>query len=423
MYATGKEETDLTDLPTINSEEAHQLHQKVKEMDAGVGSQPAEVISAVLSIPFAKAMCIRGAARNRARTDNSLASTLSERTEAPAKEITELYDNLVENKYTEYNQIQPKKVEQFLYEHITTDNTTSIHSFKYLPIGLVYLLKNNGYTTAESITEEYTDLTDTTHINQIEYTAKNGRQWKVNDELIQIIRRSAECKQLREKRVFNTKPYTPTLEDILDEMSDYEIGLTDQNDKKRAAVTITEAAVRAGLNEETTTDIIKCFSRAVRYNLLKGGSIEQTVTACIRIKSTANGRPIPFEELTKIANKQRSKIQTKQQLIISETRVTDDIDMEDLIVRPTDCISYTINVLPGSIDIKTVEEITDRLKQAGQTNNNPWTEVGSAIYAIMKEKDNKAYTQDTIADVVCVSCVSLRNNYRKYVKEDESIAS
>jgi len=423
MHATAEEETNLTDLPTIDSEEAHQLHQKVKETDTGFESQPAEVISAVLSAPFAKAICIREAARNRARTDNSLASTLSEKTEASAKEITELYNNLVENKYTEYKQIQPKKVEQFLYEHITTDNTTSIHSFNYLSIGLVYLLKNNGYTTAESITEEYTNLTDTTQITQIEYTAKNGRQWKLNGEFIQIIRRSAECKQLRKKRMFNTGSYTPTLEDVLDEMSDHEMSLTDQNDKRRAAVTIAEAAVRAGLNEETTTDIIKCFSRAVRYNLLKGGSIEQTVTACIRINSTANGRPIPFEELTKIANKKRSEIQTKQQLIISETRITDDIDMEDLIVRPIDCISYTINVLPGSIDAKTVEEITDRLKQAGQTNNNPWTEVGSAVYAVMKEKDNKAYTQDTIADVVCVSCVSLRNNYRKYMEEDESIAS
>lgn len=409
----------IADIPTISLSKAYLFYQYNAFTYSDLATLSTETIADVASISGSHAQCIKASAQNHARIDDSLTVSISEETPVSPTNITKTYDTLIKHGFSSYQQIQPDTIESFLIKYFTNDDLTAIYNFEFLSPDLINLLIHEGYTTAQDITSEYAQITEETQIHELRYANIYGDDnVQIGDDTVHILRKTAECKLSRENNEYSDSLNIPTISETINMGYEYEISFERQMGYRRIAVIAVESALEFNWSREIISDGIRFFAKATKNGILHGGSLEETVTACLRISSVAHNKPTPFDDLANIVEGKTGNLQTRSRRIISETDITDEINMEDLIIDPTDCIPYIKEQLPNSTNPELYNEIESRLIQEEVNGNSPWTEAGAATYAVLEQLEQEKYTQDKIGDAISLSSVTIRKNYKKYLRDD-----
>jgi hypothetical protein len=410
----------LTTNPVITLAEQYLLYQHDVLTHEDLSKLSTTDIESYIDTTTPRARCIRTVSENHANKDYSLANTVATKTDISVAEITEAYDSLVTHTFTSYKQTSPDEIEQFLIEYYTNNDPKSTYTFNFLPLDLINLLISEGYTTAEDFIKEDTSNTTKTPLTEIQYHNIYGKDnIQMGEVGIEILRRAAHCKKTRVDTVFHTETTSPTISEAITMLKSHGGEYERAHTNKRVALTAVEAALTFEWGHEIVDDALRFFTAAKEEEIPVGGGIERVVIAALRIASLVHNEPTPYSELADVIGDSKGDVRTKMNRIISETDITDEVGMEDLIVDPVDCATYVERRLPPTIDSDIFSEIKRSLSGLDANGNSPWTEAGAATYATMiTYEQTQHYTQKDIANLVSVSTVSIRNQYKKHLPED-----
>lgn len=419
-YHPEYKQDSLTTNPIITLAEQYLLYQHDILTHDDLAKLSIADIESYTNTTTPRANCIKTVSENHANKDYSLANTVATKADVSAEQVTEVYDTLVTHTFTSHEQTIPDVIEPFLVKYYTNDDPTSIYAFDFLPLDLTNLLVSEGYTTTEDILEEEQSKPDKTPLTEIQYHNIYGKDnIQMGEVGIEILRRAAQCKKMRTDEVFHTKTTPPTISEAISMLKSHGGEYERAHTNKRVALTAVEAALTFEWGDEIVDDALRFFTAAKEQEIPVGGGVERVVIAALRIASLIHNEPTPFSELADIIGDSKADVRTKMNRIVSETDITDEIEMEDLIIDPVDCVLYVEKQLAAAIDSTIFDEIRASLSDLDVNGNSPWTETGAATYAAMiSNEQTQHYTQEDVADLVSISAVSIRNQYKKYLPED-----
>lgn len=401
-------------LPAISLTDSYLLYKEGIKTIQQVAEANIETISDIIGVSNIGARCIREAARNRLGWDGAVAERVAENTIATVEDVSELYDELVRPTYTSFEGAKPMYAAEFLTAHIQTENYASTHSFEFLNLDMINLLIRNGYETVYDIRDA-----DTTELKEIEYHNVFGNE-SVNagTETVNMLQDAATCKLKRiEAEQENKNVNTPSVNEVKQKLKQHDVDYENIGASGRVTTTIVEAAFELGWSNDVIEKTIDVFQYAKKEGIIEGGSIERTVGASLRIASVLNDEPRPWDSLCDVVGENKREVRKKMNRIVHETALCDEITIAELIVDGTDCLGFIQQNLTQDISDEVMREVESRLEDTDTSVNNPWSRASGATYAVLQESDKHTITQDNITDVVSLSNVTLRNNYRAFHRD------
>lgn len=407
-HGTKSDGEKLTDLPTVNAPLSYLFAREEIYTQEDLANTEVEEIVSAGGVTGTKAVCIREAARNRLGWGGCVAETVAKKTSASSTEISELYDKLVWPVYTGFTGADPDHAAGFLTSYIQNSNPTSIYAFSFLEVDMVNLLVREGFTTASDIMEATEG-----EMRGIRYHKIFGDESvEFGAENIKMLKDAASCKLERAERECSSDLVaSPTVNDVVELLEEYNIGYSNTSKLGRVATTIVNAVLEMDWSHTVAEQSVEIFSYAKNEDIIEGGSIELTVGACLRIASVLNDEPRPWDAICGMIGEDKREIRNKLSRIVHETELSDDITMSDLLVDSDDCLNYILTNIPETVDDAVAEEIRTRLSNTDTSINNPWSCAGAATYAVLSESSTHSITQNDVSNVVELSNVTLRNNY------------
>lgn len=196
----------------------------------------------------------------------------------------------------------------------------------------------------------------------------------------------------------------------------------DRDYQERLALELTPVLVGAveslDLSAAVAYRAAEIYAKGHAAGIVPGAAHESSLGAALRIASIEAGTPRPLADIAEAVEEDAKPVRKKFHQIVHETDLLETMDASDLIVGPSDYVPYIARQLGVANETALRESVNNLLEMVEHDGaSNPVSEAAAAFYVAMKQSDEYSITQGDIADEVEVSKVTIRNNYKKYTKD------